>query len=66
MGVNSSSNIHTARGWRGRSWACGTIFFLRLPVGEYSTTSTVVYVVAQSPETLRHKPDGRGFDSRWG
>jgi hypothetical protein len=30
------------------------------------TTSRLGYVVAQLVEALRYKPEGHGFDSRWG
>jgi len=32
---------------------------------EYKDYAVVNYALAQLVEALRHKPEGRGFDSRW-
>ena len=61
---------------RGKTWTenfyhitpiYGTRFKSGTRIHEFSITTSPSsgYVVAQLVETLRYKPEGRGFDSRW-
>jgi len=47
----------TASAW---SWATSAE-----PPKQFCTFSTLLLAVAQLVETLRYKPEGRGFNSRW-